>query len=59
MMVLDMGFEMRGEMVDSLGQKRDLHSGVSGVFVGLSVLLDKLRSILLEQTHSRPPSLIK
>src|SRR5262245_60249722 len=51
MVVLRVGAEVLGQIVDLLGQQRYLHLGRAGVAVGPSVLADQLGLLVLGQGH--------
>jgi hypothetical protein len=50
-MVLLVGAQMLGELVDALGEQRDLHTGVPGVLLVGAELLCELGLSLLRQGH--------
>src|SRR5262245_3026219 len=52
-MVLAVGPEVLGELVDPLGEQGDLHFGGAGVFAGPAVLADQLLLSVLGQRHRR------
>src|SRR4029077_872726 len=52
-MVLAVGAQVLGELVDALGEQRDLDLGRSGVLARTAVLADQLLLLVLRQRHRR------